>query len=62
MKTALICIIVGLTLYPVAELSRVIILYNRAYPDWQFMAELVIMWVLYLSMIPVLRRFINVKS
>jgi len=51
-----------LGLYPVAELTRVIIINGiRFFPEMtgQFMAEIVLMWVLYLLIIPLLLKFDN---
>jgi hypothetical protein len=53
-----------LALYPIAELTRVIVISGTFYfPEmkWQLVSEVTIMWFLYLSIVPVFLLFNNRK-
>ncbi len=57
-----LALVMLLGLYPIAELTRVIIVSGEFYfPEMkgQFAAEIAIMWILYLSIVPVFLLFNN---
>jgi len=57
MKVLIIALVMGLGLYPVAELTRVIWTISFAYEPGRlttWIVETAIMWLLYLSIIPVM--------
>jgi hypothetical protein len=71
-KYLVLILIMLLALYPIAELTRVILISGEFYfPEMkgQFAAEIAIMWVLYLSIVPLflminnrrLRHYRNIK-
>ncbi len=54
-KILILLIILILGLYPIVELTRVIIINGSLFPDLkeQFIWEVIIMWILYLLIIPI---------
>lgn len=62
MKYLGLALVMLLGLYPIVELTRVIIVSGQFYfPEMkgQFAAEIAVMWVLYLSIVPVFLLFNN---
>ena len=59
-KFLIILLVILLTLYPIVELTRVIVISEiilRVHPEIpqsQFITELVVMWLFYLGIIPIL--------
>jgi flagellar biosynthesis/type III secretory pathway M-ring protein FliF/YscJ len=62
LKYLVLTLVMLLGLYPIAELTRVIVVSGEYYfPDMkgQFIAEIAIMWALYLAIVPVFLVFNN---
>jgi len=62
MKYLGLALVMLLGLYPIVELTRVIIVSGQFYfPEMkgQFAAEIAVMWILYLSIVPVFLLFNN---
>lgn len=61
-KALLILLIMALSLYPIVELTRVILEWIAVYGfELQFLFEICFMWILYLSIPFILYRFFKIK-